>query len=170
MIISREWAMPNKWTFLIKPIAKLLKRVSSDYSNWADPFSGKNSPCGLTNDLRVEMPTIEHLDALVFLKKIKTNSLDGVLYDPPYSITQAKLCYDGCGLKNLSGSMSYWSSVKDEIARVTKIKGVVVCFGWNSMGLGKNRGFVMDEILLVSHGGSRNDTIVTIEHKEEETK
>jgi len=37
--------------------------------------------------------------------------------------------------------------------------------GWNSMGLGINRGFRMDRILLVPHGGSKNDTIVTVETK-----
>ena len=33
------------------------------------------------------------------------------------------------------------------------------------MGIGKNRGFEMIEILLVPHGGSKNDTIVTVEQK-----
>jgi len=33
------------------------------------------------------------------------------------------------------------------------------------MGLGKNRGFKMARILLVPHGGSKNDTIVTVENK-----
>lgn len=33
------------------------------------------------------------------------------------------------------------------------------------MGLGKNRGFKMTRILLVAHGGSKNDTIVTVEIK-----
>jgi len=33
------------------------------------------------------------------------------------------------------------------------------------MGIGKNRGFEMVEILLVPHGGSKNDTIVTVERK-----
>jgi len=33
------------------------------------------------------------------------------------------------------------------------------------MGIGKNRGFEMTRILLVPHGGSKNDTIVTVETK-----
>ena len=33
------------------------------------------------------------------------------------------------------------------------------------MGLGENRGFTMMRILLVPHGGSKNDTIVTVEQK-----
>ena len=166
MIIERKWAMPHKWTFTIKPIAELLKDITTDYSNWVDPFAGMNSPCGITNDLRESMPTTHHLDALEFLKTLPDNSFDGVLYDPPYSITQAKECYESCGLKNLSGSMKYWVDIKDEIKRIIKPNGIAVCFGWNSMGLGINRGFTMGRILLVPHGGSKNDTIVTVERKD----
>jgi ribonucleotide reductase alpha subunit len=34
-----------------------------------------------------------------------------------------------------------------------------------SMGLGKNRNFTMQEVLLIPHGGSKNDTIITVETK-----
>lgn len=40
-----------------------------------------------------------------------------------------------------------------------------MCCGWSSQGLGLGRGFTMTEILLVPHGGSKNDTIVTVETK-----
>ena len=62
-------------------------------------------------------------------------------------------------------SMKYWADCKNEIARILRVGGKVICFGWNSMGLGKNRGFEMQRILLVPHGGSKNDTIVTVEQK-----
>jgi uncharacterized protein (DUF2147 family) len=87
------------------------------------------------------------------------------LYDPPYSIYQAKVCYEGAGLKNITGSMKYWSDVKNNISRIIKPYGKVVCFGWSSNGIGKNRGFLMEKVLMVHHGGSRNDTIVTVEVK-----
>jgi len=51
MIINRVWAMPNKWTFTIKPIAELLARYVGDGKGWVDPFAGKNSPAELCNDL-----------------------------------------------------------------------------------------------------------------------
>lgn len=159
--------MPNQWTFTILPIRELLKQEVSG-GVWADPFAGKNSPAGITNDLRENMPTTHHLDALDFLKQLKTNSCDGVLFDPPYSITQAKHCYEGYGMDRLNTkptSMKYWGDCKSEIARITKKGGKVICFGWNSMGIGKNRGFEMQRVLLVPHGGSKNDTIVTVETK-----
>lgn len=168
MKISRIWAMPNKWTFTIKPIRELLKReVISGI--WIDPFCGENSPASIKNDLNPKNKFANnHDDALEFLKTIGNNSCDGVLFDPPYSITQAKQCYEGFGMDKLNikpTSMKYWSECKNEISRILKKRGKVICFGWNSMGLGKNRGFEIKEILLIPHGGSKNDTICTVEIK-----
>lgn len=165
MLITRVWAMPNKWTFTILPIKKLLMEITSDYSEWVNPFAGKTSPCGITNDLREDMPTTHHMCALAFLRTLESDKYDGVLYDPPYSITQAKVCYESAGLKNLSGSMKYWSDIKSEIARIVKPGGQVLCFGWSSNGIGKCRNFEMTQVLIIPHGGSKNDTIVTVETK-----
>ena len=159
--------MPNKWTFTIKPIAQLLKEEVGK-GKWIDPFCGKHSPATITNDLNKDTKATFNLDALVFLKGCESESADGVLFDPPYSITQAKQCYAGYGMDKLNikpTSMQYWSEIKNEIARILKPNGKVICFGWNSMGLGINRGFEMKRILLVPHGGSKNDTIVTVEIK-----
>lgn len=167
MKIERIWAMPNKWTFTIKPIKELLKE-EVDGGMWADPFAGQYSPADTTNDLNPDTDTDYHLDALEFLRSLKTGFYDGVLFDPPYSITQAKQCYEGFGMDKLDikpTSMKYWAECKNEMARVLKPKGKAICFGWSSMGLGINRGFRMDRILLVPHGGSKNDTIVTVEIK-----
>jgi hypothetical protein len=158
--IERKWAMPNKYTFTIKPIKELLIEEVRQPQYWADPFAGYNSPAFYSNDLDKEAPVEFHLDALDFLKRAKNNSFDGVLYDPPYSITQAR----AYGKKEFS-SMKYWADCKNEISRIIKPGGKVICFGWNSMGLGKNRGFEMKRILLVAHGGSKNDTICTVEVK-----
>jgi hypothetical protein len=51
------------------------------------------------------------------------------------------------------------------LANKIKVGGYCISFGWNSNGMGKNRGFEIVEILLVSHGGHHNDTIVTVERK-----
>jgi len=165
MIIERKWAMPNKWTFTIKPIAELLKEEITD-GLWVDPFAGEHSPAQITNDLNPERPTNYHMDALEFLKMFGDSSVEGVLFDAPYSPRQVKECYDNIG-KDLKwdGRTTFWSKTKDEIARIIKPNGKVICFGWNSMGIGKTRGFEMTRILLVPHGGSRNDTICTVEVK-----
>jgi len=160
--IERKWAMPNKWTFTIKPIKELLdEEIEPTGRYWADPFAGYNSPVFFRNDLDENAPVKSHKDALEWLKGIGNNSVGGVLYDPPYSITQARQY----GKKEYA-SMKYWADCKNEVARIIKPGGKAICFGWNSMGLGKNRGFEMTRILLVAHGGSKNDTIVTVESKQ----
>jgi hypothetical protein len=167
MKIERMWAMPNKWTFTIKPIKQLLREECSG-QNWVDPFAGMNSPAEFTNDLDLNIKTTSHKDALMFLKGLKTAKYDGVLFDPPYSITQARQCYEGRGMELLNTkptSMKYWGDCKTEIARIIKPGGKVICFGWTTMGIGKNRGFEIQRILIVPHGGSKNDTLVTVENR-----
>ena len=159
--------MPNKWTFTIKPIKKLIKEEAG-IGEWVDPFAGRHSPAKIRNDINPNTNTHHHKDALEFLKLQKNESFDGCFYDPPYSMRQAKECYDSYGMGKLDlsvGNMRYWSECKNEIRRILKLGGKVICFGWTSMGLGKKRGFVMTRILLVPHGGSKNDTIVTVEIK-----
>ncbi len=171
MRIERTWAMPSRWTFRIKPISNLLdEEMGSGFmikGQWCDPFAGKNSRAQVTNDLNPDTIAEYHMDALEFLKTRKDNEFDGILFDPPYSPSQVKECYEGIGLKATqeATSQSFWSEAKNEIARITKTGGKVICFGWNSMGLGKNRGFEMYRILMIPHGGAKNDTIVTCEIK-----
>lgn len=163
--------MPNKWTFTIKPIKDLLtEEVGSGFlikGLWIDPFAGENSPAQETNDLNPERKTKHHMEAIDFLKTFSDNSVDGILFDPPYSPRQVKECYEGIGLNVTSKEtkQSFYSDAKDEMKRILKTGGKAICFGWSSMGLGKGRGFEMQRILLVPHGGSKNDTIVTVEIK-----
>lgn len=157
--------MPNKETFKIKPIKELLVRYVS--GNWVDPYSGYNSPASIKNDLNPDVPVFSHKEATEFLKEIPTNSVNGVLFDPPYSPRQLSESYKKFGLSvNMETTQSsYWSRLRKEIARIIKKGGIVINFGWNSGGIGKNLGFNIIEILLVSHGGWHNDTIVTVERK-----
>jgi hypothetical protein len=81
--------------------------------------------------------------------------------------------YKEYGKKKLEinvANMKYWAEIKNEIARILKLNGRVICCGWNSNGLGKNRGFEMTDMLIVNHGGSKNDTLVTLEYKVEESE
>lgn len=165
-VFTRQWAMPNKHTFLIEPIGNLIRRYVGNGLGWIDAFAGENSPAEIKNDLNPEKPTQFHLDALEFLRSQPDESASGVIYDPPYSMTQAKECYDKYGSDKFEPtSMQYWGDCKNEIRRVLRLHGKVICCGWNSNGVGKGRLFRLDEILLVAHGGSKNDTMVTVETK-----
>lgn len=166
VIFRRAWAMPNKWTFRIPEIAKLIYKYCKDGSGWIDPFAGENSPAEVTNDLNPERPTIYHLHALEFAQTI-TGEYTGVLFDPPYSTRQVKECYADFGIELLSvaDSNQFPNNVKKEMAKKIKTGGYAICFGWNTNGFGKTLGFEIVEILLVAHGGHHNDTIVIVERK-----
>ena len=101
-----------------------------------------------------------------FLSKFADNSLDGVLFDPPYSPRQMSECYKSIGLSvNQTMTQSGWPKEKDEISRIVRSGGFCISFGWSSCGIGKKRGFQIIELLLICHGGGHNDTIVTVEEK-----
>ena len=180
MIIERKWAMPNRETFKIKPINDIIYDYmnntvilseADDYKyKWVDPFvrnSVFKGGCFLTNDLNPEIKADYNLEATEFLQRIESVSVDGVLFDPPYSPRQIKECYNGLGLDvhKIDTQSSFYSVKKDEIKRILKKDGICISFGWNSNGIGKTRGFEIIDILIVAHGGNIHDTICTVERK-----
>lgn len=168
MKIEKIWAMPNGQTFKIKPIRELLEKYIVGDMEIVDPFAGRwgNSPGTITNDLDTEAPTTHHMCALEFCKSLETGIADVFLYDPPYSISQATQLYKGFGASyHRPHMMDYWAKIKTEAERILKPDGIAICMDWSAMGLGKNRGFEMIELLVVPHGGSKNATLVTVEKK-----
>ena len=166
MNIERIWGYPSKNTFSIKPIKKLLREEVTG-GLWIDPFANNAKIATITNDLNTEFDTDYHLDALEFLKMFSNSSVDGILYDPPYSTRQISEVYKGVGLpvNRETTQSTFWTKQKKEIARIVRVGGKVISFGWNSGGVGKKNGFEVIRVLLVPHGGYHNDTIVTIEEK-----
>jgi len=119
----------------------------------------------ITNDLNPDKPAKYHLHAKEFALQLE-GIYEGVLFDPPYSLRQVKECYDKIGVKLFQeDTQRFPQNVKEIIAPKIKPGGIAITFGWNSQGFGKNLGFEMIEVLLVPHGRSHNDTIVTVELK-----
>lgn len=166
MIFSRVWAMPDRYTFRIAPVASLLARYMGG-GRWVDPFAGMTSKAQVRNDLSPESPAEFHLEAREFCEKID-GPFDGILFDPPYSPRQISECYKSVGLDVCmedTQSAALYSSCRDWLAPKLKSGGIAISFGWNTVGFGAERGFDLIEIMLVCHGGAHNDTIVTVERK-----
>lgn len=165
MIIKRAWSMPSSNTFSIKPIKEIIERYIFGLS--IDPFANTSKIASITNDLDLAYDTDYHLDAIDFLRQFEDNSVDVVLYDPPYSPRQITECYKKLNktVNMQTTQCSYWSEQKKEIGRIVKKNGYVISCSWNSGGIGKKYGFEIVEILLVAHGGWHNDTIVVVEKK-----
>ena len=149
MEIKRVWQMPNSNTFSIKPINELIHKYA--YGKIIDPFANSNKIATITNDLDTQYDTTYHLDAIDFLRMFEDESVDTVLYDPPYSPRQVSECYKKLDktVNMTTTQASYWSNQKKEISRIVKKDGIVITCGWNSGGIGKTNGFEIVEILLV---------------------
>lgn len=174
MIMNRIWAMPNSNTFDIRPIRKLIEKYdlcTPEYvEQWyfsIDPFARNNKIAFYTNDLDPSTTADSHLDAIDFLKLQSDTSCDLVLFDPPYSPRQVSECYKKLGktVNMETTQSSFWSKMKDDIARITKKDWYVISFWWNSNWIWKTRWFDIVEILIIAHWWAHNDTICTVEIK-----
>jgi hypothetical protein len=144
---ERHWCMPSHKTFTIKPFKELI--VAELGSNYVDPF-----------------PYPFKQDAIDYLKTIPDNSVNHLVFDPPYSQRQLKEKYHSAGLSfNHPMNNSYWSNCRKEISRIVKSTGKVISFGWNTNGIGIKHGFKITKVVLVAHGSQHNDTIATVEVK-----
>jgi 23S rRNA G2069 N7-methylase RlmK/C1962 C5-methylase RlmI len=166
---SREFSMPNSNTFSLPPVAALLARhVNGGVT--VDPFSRSSKIASLRNDIDPKADTEYHLDAIEFLDTLIGQGIeaDVVLLDPPYSPRQMSEAYKNAGRKvgmTETQNARLYKEAKDRLTHLLKSGGTAVCCGWNSMGFGLKRNFEMEEILMVTHGAARNDTIVTVERK-----
>lgn len=162
---ERFWEMPHRYTFSLDCVRQLLKQEKAG-PGWVDPFSGKYSPAEVRNDCDLEQTAEFHLDGIEFLERMNDEKrfFDGGLFDPPYSTEQALRSYKA-KYQGTAGREEYHSRCKDELARLIKPRGKAICFGWTSAGLGINRGFSLERIMLVCHGAAHYDTIVTVERK-----
>lgn len=159
--------MPNHLTFKIKPIDDFIRDHLIDEGVILDPFANRPSDYGaITNDLNPDTDVDHHMNALDFLKCYPDQSVNAILFDPPYSLRQLKECYDSIG-ESLTQreSQRFFSDLRDQIARVIAKDGIVISFGWSSVGIGKSRGFEKESLLIVCHGGHHNDTICLVERK-----
>ena len=154
MKIERHWCMPNHKTFEMSPVKKLIKEELDN--EYVDPF-----------------PHPFKQDAIEYLKSFKNNSVNGLVFDTPYSQYQLNLMYKGLGKyfhnspdKNPDDRITkYWSNCKKEIERIARIGATVISFGWNTNGIGKSYNFKIERILILAHGGRHNDTLITVEKK-----
>lgn len=112
------------------------------------------------NDVRVDMPADYHMDALDFVKRFDGPKFNTILLDPPYAYRKSMEMYDGA-------VSSPFQAIKNNLERIIKPHGLVITFGYHSNVMGKNRGYVQEHILLMSHGGAIHDTIAVIERKDD---
>lgn len=180
MKISRVWAMPSPQTFSVKPIKELVEKYLVQIGGVSiDPFARDTTYATHRNDMNSKCSAEYQMDAYEFLLHMEDKGIvaDLILFDPPYSPRQAADCYAAAGVDpktldavrkrkgNVWQRTKSWSEEKSVISRIQKPGGVVISFGWDSNGIGKKRGYEIEEILLICHGACHNDTICMVERK-----
>ncbi len=164
---AREWSMPTRDTFSMKPIATLLAKYVQYGMVVVDPFARSSKWATISNDLDPSANTDYHMDAREFLKMLDVE-VDVFLLDPPYSPRQISECYKSIGLPvsaQDTQNARLYAECKALATPLLKHGGIAITCGWNSGGFGTTRGFELEHVLLVPHGAAHNDTIVTVERK-----
>jgi hypothetical protein len=108
------------------------------------------------------------MDAEEFCRCVKIPCVDLALFDPPYSPRQISEHYRAAGLEvnqQDTQSAALYKRVRDALDPLIAPGGICLSFGWSSNGMGKGRGYVIEEVLLVAHGGAHHDTICIAERK-----
>jgi hypothetical protein len=167
-IFKRVWAMPSADTFTIPPVNALLERYCRGLI--VDPFARNSRITEYSNDINPATSATYHMDAVEFLDKMIEDGMrfDVALLDPPYSSRQVQQCYQSIGRLVTQYDTQFspmYCLARDRINKLLVDGGITISCGWNSIGMGTNRGYEIIEILLASHGGWHNDTICTVERK-----
>jgi hypothetical protein len=167
---SRCFAMPNAATFSVKPIGEFVKRYLAQAKVSVDPFARNRDWATHTNDIDPATSAQSHQDAEAFLADLAAKNInaDLVLFDPPYSPRQVAEHYRAAGLtvtQEDTQSGRLFRRVRNAIDKIVSPGGVVLSFGWQSVGMGVGRGYELTETMLVAHGGGHNDTICIAERK-----
>lgn len=170
MKFNRVFAMPNSETFSIPPIAAFVQAYLQHITPSADPFARNKNWATHTNDLNPQTSAQHHLDAEDFLKMLGQQSvrLQLGIFDPPYSSRQISECYKQIGREvstKETQNAALYKRVRDALDPLIVPGGRVLSFGWSTNGMGKTRGYEIEAILLVAHGGAHNDTICMAERK-----
>lgn len=171
MNINRTWAMPSRDTFTCPPIGDFVKRYLRESKVSVDPFARNCQWATYTNDLNPDTAAQYHLPAEDFLALLiaKGVEADLIIFDPPYSMNQAKVTYQAIGIEKFTlkdaQSVGIWQREKDLADKLLVPGGYFLHFGWHTNGAGKKRGFGIEEILIVAHGRAHHDTLCMAERK-----
>lgn len=167
--------MPNAATFSVKPIGDFVQRYLAGAKISVDPFARNRDWATHTNDINRNTSAQSHMDAEEFLIYLGDRSVvaDLVLFDPPYSPRQVSEHYKAAGREVTAEDTQngrLYRRVRDAIDKIIRPGGIVLSFGWQSVGMGIGRGYELIEVMMVAHGGGHNDTLCLAEVKHKETR
>jgi len=146
---------PKKFTFEQPQLKKWTERNCK--GKVLNLFAGKTTL--LADEFRVdmnrEMKANWYGDAFEFVMTTDMK-FDTVILDPPYNLRKSREKYKG-------KYMGSYTKIKNELHRILNEGARVISYGYDTVGMGKSRGFEKTEVCVVCHNGDHNDTLCLIE-------
>jgi len=166
MLFEYLWCMPNQWTFQIPEVQAILNRLIHKHKRILIPFAGMfRFPNSLTpKDITyIDIDTTRpqpclYGDCLEVMAQRLEGNYDLIISDPPFCFYQAIHTYGNSKMQDIS-------KCKELYDQLLTSNGQILHFGFNSTGMGQNRGYIKEKIWLLNHGGSHSDTIILLESK-----
>jgi hypothetical protein len=149
----------NKYTFKSTPVRIIVEKLAEGRT--LNLFAGKTklNIDEVRNDLDPTMNAEYHLDAYDFVTQYKGEPFNTVLLDPAYSIRKSIELYHG-------NKMSKFNAIKNTLSALLTDRGLVITFGYHSISMGATRGFQLERVIILCHGGATHDTIISVERKQ----
>jgi len=111
-------------------------------------------------DINKEMIADWYGDAYDFVTTTEMK-FDTIIFDPPYNLRKAREKYGGKYIGSLT-------KIKNELPRIMNLNARIIHFGYDTVGMGKCRGFDKLAVCVVCHGGDHNDTLCLVDKLEEQ--
>lgn len=171
MNISRTFHFPQPDTWSIKPVSELLDRTLKGCLITVDPMARNSTRAVFTNDMDPNTSAAMHMDAVEFLEQLHRANVraEAILFDPPYSPRQMAEHYRAAGkavTRETTQNGRFYKRVREAADRILHVGGIVITAGWNTASFGPH--YETKEVLIVSHGGAHNDTLITVQIKQKE--
>jgi len=149
----------NKMTFTHRRIREWVE--GNARGRTLNLFAGKTLlSCDETRvDSNPDMKPHYCMDALDFVSDWDGHLFDTVILDPPYSFRKSMEMYDG-------HKMSPFNAVKNRMLRILAPGARVITFGYQSVSMGRVRGFKQVHLVVMYHGGAIHDTLGIVEQME----
>lgn len=147
---------PKKFTFEQVDLRKWTEKWAT--GKVLNLFAGKTrlNVDEIRVDLDLDVNPDYCMDAYEFLKTWDGEKFDTIIFDPPYNLRKSREKYNG----KYFGSLR---KIKDKMINVLNPGGLILHYGYDSVGLGRSRGFEKIAVCLVCHNGDHNDTICLVE-------
>lgn len=146
---------PRKWTFQNPEVRKWIE--SHAHGKVLNLFAGKVRLS--LDEIRVDMEAKYHPDYVMEAEKAldmfisRRTKFDTIILDPPYSHRKGVELYNG-------NHINHFTKLKNKLPDILNTMGSVITLGYDSIGMGKVRGFRKKAIALVCHGRLHKDTII----------